>query len=87
MAGDRGTTKPLPQTANELSVSTVVTGNVQRKGDRLAIDVEVVDPATSRRLLSRRYERPATQVLDLQLAIQVRWTLLRSQKTARAQRP
>lgn len=61
----KGTTKPLAEIARELNVAGIVTGSVQRSGDRMSITAQLLDPATGDQLWSNRYERNLQDVLAL----------------------
>jgi serine/threonine-protein kinase len=55
-----------PQTVGrELNVQAVITGRVARRGNRLSVDVELVDARDSRLLASERYERDPTELPKL----------------------
>jgi TolB-like protein/Flp pilus assembly protein TadD len=54
------------QAGQALQVRAVVTGRVQRLGDRLVIHVELVDAATGAQLWGERYQRPFADLLTLQ---------------------
>src|SRR5262245_22365350 len=55
-----------PQTVGrELNVQAVITGRVARRGNRLSVDVELVDARDSRLLASEQYERDATELPKL----------------------
>ncbi|HEX9633827.1 MAG TPA: protein kinase [Gemmatimonadales bacterium] len=64
--GYAGTTKPLPVIADELGVGSIVEGSVQVLGDRLRVNVQLLDAATGRHLWAERYDR----TLDDAFAIQ-----------------
>jgi TolB-like protein len=49
-----------------LKVGAVVTGRVEQRGDRLIIDVELVDARDGARIWGERYQRPASDVLTVQ---------------------
>jgi TolB-like protein/tetratricopeptide (TPR) repeat protein/DNA-binding winged helix-turn-helix (wHTH) protein len=53
----RGTTVPLRQIAEELSVATVLTGSVQRENDRLRVSVRLVDAAADEHLWAHSFDR------------------------------
>jgi serine/threonine-protein kinase len=61
-----GTTKTLRDVADELGVGSVVEGSVQVLGDRLRVNVQLLDAATGRHLWAERYDR----TLDDAFAIQ-----------------
>jgi len=64
--GYSATTKPLKQIAAELGVGSVVEGSVQVAGNRLRVNVQLIDAATDEHLWAERYDR----TLDDAFAIQ-----------------
>ncbi len=62
----KGTTKLLPQIAKELGVDAVVEGAVQRSGEKVGINVQLVQAPTDRHLWAKSYERDLRDVLDLE---------------------
>lgn len=56
----RDTTKTIPQIAKELGVSSVLEGAVQRSGDRVHINVQLIDAATDEHLWAEVYDRELT---------------------------
>lgn len=56
----RETTKPLSQIAAELGVATILEGGVQRAGDRVRINVQLIDAKSNSQLWGERYERQLT---------------------------
>ena len=62
----RGTHKPLSQIARELNVNGIVEGSVLRSGDRIRINVQLVQPATEKRIWGQTYEHDVQDVLALQ---------------------
>jgi TolB-like protein/Flp pilus assembly protein TadD len=54
------------QAGQALQVRAVVTGRVQRLGDRLVINVELVDAATGAQLWGERYQRQFADLLTVQ---------------------
>ena len=56
----RGTTKTIPQIAQELGVATVLEGGVQRVGDRVRINVQLIDAFTDEFLWAETYDRQLT---------------------------
>jgi serine/threonine protein kinase/Tfp pilus assembly protein PilF len=60
------TDKPLPQIAQELNVDAVVEGSVQRSGDRVRINAQLIHAPTDRQLWAESYERDLRDVLALQ---------------------
>jgi TolB-like protein/Tfp pilus assembly protein PilF len=53
----RGTTTPIPQIAEELHVSTVLVGAVQRAGDRIRIHIQFIDAQTDEHLWAESFDR------------------------------
>jgi eukaryotic-like serine/threonine-protein kinase len=64
--GYEGTKTPLRQIARELGVGSVVEGSVQVVGDRLRVNVQLIDATTDAHLWAERYDR----TLDDAFAIQ-----------------
>lgn len=58
--------KPLPQIARELGVDAIVEGSVQRAGDQVRINTQLIHAATGTYLWARGYERSIGDVLTLQ---------------------
>ena len=67
----KGTKKPLPQIAGELSVDAIVEGSVVRSGDRVRITAELIDAGSDKHLWSETYERDVNDMLSLQREIAV----------------
>ncbi|MDH3369027.1 MAG: hypothetical protein OEO17_14390, partial [Gemmatimonadota bacterium] len=59
-------TKPLRQIADELTVGTIIEGSVQVVGERLRVNVQLIDAATDQHLWAERYDR----TLDDAFAVQ-----------------
>ena len=62
----KNTDKPARQIAGELGVDTLITGSVQREGDRVRVTAQLVDAATEEQLWAERYDRELRGVLALQ---------------------
>lgn len=58
--GYRDTTKNLRQIGEELGVETVLEGSVQRIGDNVRVNVQLIDADTDRHLWADTYERKLT---------------------------
>jgi TolB-like protein len=56
----RDSTKTIPQIARELGVSSVLEGSVQLSGDRVRINVQLIDAATDEHLWAEVYDRELT---------------------------
>jgi eukaryotic-like serine/threonine-protein kinase len=65
----KGAKKPLPQIARELGVDAVVEGSVQRSGDKVRINAELIQASTDRLLWAKSYERNLSDILTLQSTI------------------
>ena len=67
----RDTTKNLRQIAQELSVANVMEGSVQRAGDRVRINVQLIDAFTDEHLWAEIYDRELTtnNLFDIQSEI------------------
>lgn len=67
----RGTTKTIPQIAAELGVATVLEAGVQRSGDRVRINVQLIDAVADEHLWAEQYDREltATNVFEIQSEI------------------
>jgi TolB-like protein len=62
----KGTKKPLPQIARELSVDGVVEGGVLREGNQVRISAQLIDARADRPIWAHTYVRDLTSVLVLQ---------------------
>jgi serine/threonine protein kinase/tetratricopeptide (TPR) repeat protein len=67
--GYAGTTKPIKEIANELAVGTIVEGSVQVVGNRLRVNVQLIDAATDRHLWAEQYDRTLKDVFAVQSEI------------------
>jgi TolB-like protein/Tfp pilus assembly protein PilF len=56
----RETTKTIPQIAAELGVATVLEGGIQKSGDRVHVNVQLIDAATDHHLWADTYDRLLT---------------------------
>jgi TolB-like protein/Flp pilus assembly protein TadD len=56
----RDTEKTIPQIAEELGVATIMEGGVQRAGDTIRINVQLIDAATDEHLWAQTYDRQLT---------------------------
>jgi eukaryotic-like serine/threonine-protein kinase len=62
----KGTRKPLPQIARELSVDGVIEGSVWRADNRVRITVQLIQGTTDKHLWAKSYDRDLRDVLKLQ---------------------
>jgi TolB-like protein/Tfp pilus assembly protein PilF len=58
--GYEGSTKSVPEIANELGATTVLEGGVQRSGDRIRMNVQLIDARTDEHLWAEQYDRTLT---------------------------
>ena len=67
----RGTSKSIPEIATELGVATVLEGGVQRAGDQIRINVQLIDARTDEHLWAEIYDRQllATNIFAIQSEI------------------
>ena len=65
----KGAKKPLPKIAKELKVDAVLDGSIQRSGDKVRINAELIEASTDRHLWAKSYERDLRDVLTLQSAV------------------
>ena len=56
----RNTDKSIPEIGDELNVSTILEGGVQRVGDRVRINVQLIDAVTDDHLWAETYDRELT---------------------------
>ena len=62
----KGAHKPLPEIARELNVDAIVEGSVQRFGERVQVNVQLIHAPTDRHLWSEIYDRDLRDILTLQ---------------------
>ena len=62
-------TKPLRQIADELAVGTIIEGSVQVVGERLRVNVQLIDAATDQHLWAERYDRTLDDAFAVQSEI------------------
>lgn len=65
----KNTTKPLRQIARELGVAAVLEGSVQKAGNRIRVQAQLIDGRTDRHLWAERYDRDLTDVFAIQSEI------------------
>jgi TolB-like protein/Flp pilus assembly protein TadD len=61
--------KSLPQIARELNVDAIVDGSVQRSGNKVRINAELILASADRQLWAQSYERDLRDILALQSAV------------------
>jgi len=64
----RGSQKKIPEIARELGVANVLEGGVQRAGNRVRINVQLIDASTDEHLWAETYDREITaeNIFDIQ---------------------
>jgi adenylate cyclase len=62
----RGATVDVPRIARELDVRFIVEGSVRRIGDRIRINVELIDADTGSQVWSERFDRAQAEIFAVQ---------------------
>jgi eukaryotic-like serine/threonine-protein kinase len=62
----KGSKKTLPEIGKELNVDAVVEGAVEKSGDRVRINVQLIGASEDRNLWAESYERDSKDVLSMQ---------------------
>lgn len=62
----KGKAVDLKQIGRELGVRYVLEGSVQRGGNRLRVNVQLIDAATGNHLWAERFDKPLADVFDMQ---------------------
>ena len=65
----RNTGKPVASIARELQADAIVEGSVVRRGDRLRVTIQLIEPASDRHLWAETYDRDLSDTPLLQLEI------------------
>jgi TolB-like protein/Flp pilus assembly protein TadD len=78
----RNTTKNLRQIANELGVATVLEGAVQRSGNNVRINVQLIDAETDEHLWAKTYDRELTAKNIFQIQSEISAAITTALKTA-----
>lgn len=66
MLGYKNTTKTIPQVARELGVAAVLEGSIQKSGNRVRVQAQLIDGRTDKHLWAQRYDRELTDVFAIQ---------------------
>ena len=93
--GYAGTTRNIKDIADELGVATVMEGGIQRAGDRVRINVQLIDSETDEHIWAETYDRVLTtdNVFDIQseitrhIAIALQAALTPAEEAGLANRP
>jgi TolB-like protein/class 3 adenylate cyclase len=62
----RGKAVDLKQIGRELNVRYVLEGSVQRGGNRMRVNVQLIDAGTGSHLWAERFDKPLTDLFDMQ---------------------
>jgi TolB-like protein/Flp pilus assembly protein TadD len=62
----KGKSADLRQIGRELGVRYVLKGSVQRGGNRLRVNVQLIDAETGNHLWAERFDKPVTDLFDMQ---------------------
>jgi TolB-like protein len=62
----KGRAVDLKQVGRELNVRYVIAGSVQRGGNRLRVNVQLIDAETGNHLWAERFEEPIADLFDMQ---------------------
>jgi eukaryotic-like serine/threonine-protein kinase len=58
--------RPLSEVADELGVTAIVTGSVERAADRVRVEARLFDAASDEQIWSRTFDRPLVEVRNVQ---------------------
>lgn len=61
--------RKLKDIAAELGVDTIIEGSLQRQGDRIMVQVQLIDGATDQHLWAQQYERRIDDLFEVQSAL------------------
>jgi TolB-like protein/class 3 adenylate cyclase len=62
----KGRAVDLKQIGRELNIRYVLEGSVQRGGNRMRVNVQLIDAATGSHLWAERFDKPLTDLFDMQ---------------------
>ncbi|MEQ9100725.1 MAG: helix-turn-helix domain-containing protein [Imperialibacter sp.] len=62
----RNTSKSIPEMAKELNVSYFVEGSGQKIGEKILLNIQLIEAATDRHLWAKQYRREAKDIFELQ---------------------
>lgn len=65
----RTSPKSIPEIAEELNVSYFVEGSGQKNGDRILLNIQLIEASTDRQLWASQYERDSKDIFQLQQEI------------------
>lgn len=62
----KGKSGDLKQIGRELNIRYVLEGSVQRGGDRMRVNVQLIDAETGNHLWAERFDKPVADLFDMQ---------------------
>jgi TolB-like protein/AraC-like DNA-binding protein len=62
----RNTSKSIPEIAKELNVNYFVEGSGQKIGDRILLNIQLIDAASDKHLWAKQYRRETKEIFELQ---------------------
>lgn len=62
----RHTNKSIPEIAKELNVNYLVEGSCQRDGDRVLLNIQLIDASADKPILVKQYNQKVVDIFDLQ---------------------
>jgi TolB-like protein/AraC-like DNA-binding protein len=65
----RNTSKTIPEMARDLNVKYFVEGSGQKMGDRILLNIQLIDATTDKHIWSKQYRREANDIFELQQEI------------------
>jgi TolB-like protein len=65
----KGKSPDVRQIGRELNVRYVLEGSVQRAGNRLRVNVQLIDAETGNHLWAERFDKPVADLFDMQVEI------------------
>lgn len=78
----RDTEKSIPAIGRELGVNNIIEGSVQRSGDRIRINVQLIDAATDEHLWAETYDRTLTVANIFEIQSEIATAIARALRTA-----
>jgi len=65
----RNNPKTIPEIALELNANYLVEGSGQKVGDRILLNIQLIDASTDKHLWAQRYKRESGDIFELQLEV------------------
>lgn len=65
----RNTDKSIPEMAKELNVNYFVEGSGQKIGDKILLNIQLIEASTDKHLWAKQYRREASDIFELQTEI------------------